>query len=191
MSRGGLKLAHALAVFDVDVEGKTCLDVGSSTGGFTNVLLTHGAAKVFAVDIGTDQLHPKIRSNERVTVMEQTDARTLTLPEAPDIIVCDASFISATKVLETPLTLAAPKAHLITLVKPQFEVGKAGIGKGGIVKSEDLALKALIDVSIWVEEQGWRVLARDTSPITGGSGNTEYLLHAVKNMDTSDVNSPR
>lgn len=183
VSRGGLKLDHALNVFDVDVSGKTALDVGSSTGGFTDVLLSRGAAKVFAVDVGTGQLHPKIKDNSRVVSWESTDARNLRADQfdpLPDVIVCDASFISAMKVLETPLRIAAKGADLITLVKPQFEVGRSGIGKGGIVKSEDLALQALDDVKDWVTIQGWTVKATDTSPITGGSGNREFLLHAVK-----------
>jgi len=183
VSRGGLKLDHALTVFDVSVEGKTCLDVGSSTGGFTDVLLARGAAKVYAVDVGTDQLHAKLKNDPRVVSWETTDARNLRtdmFDPVPTVIVCDASFISATKVLATPLSFAAPGAQLITLVKPQFEVGKEGIGKGGIVKLESLALQALSDVSAWVTAQGWQVLKTDTSPIKGGSGNTEYLLWARK-----------
>jgi len=183
VSRGGLKLDHALTVFDVSVSGKTCLDVGASTGGFTDVLLSYGAAKVYAVDVGKAQLHPKLKDDARVISWESTDARNLTANQfdpAPEIIVCDASFISAMKVLETPLKIAAKGADLITLVKPQFEVGRSGIGKGGIVKSEDLALQALDDIKDWVSRQGWTVIGTDNSPITGGSGNKEFLLHAVK-----------
>jgi len=183
VSRGGLKFDHALTVFDVNVSGKTALDVGSSTGGFTDVLLSRGALRVYAVDVGTGQLHPKIKDDARVVSWESTDARNLRADQfdpKPAIIVCDASFISAMKVLETPLNIAAKGADLITLVKPQFEVGRSGIGKGGIVKSKEAALQALEDVKDWVSIQGWRVIATDKSPITGGSGNTEFLLHAVK-----------
>ena len=183
VSRGGLKLDHALTVFDIDIFGKTALDVGSSTGGFTDVLVSRGAAKVYAVDVGTGQLHPKIKNDERVVSWESTDARILRADQfdpGPDIIVCDASFISCMKVLEIPLGIAAKGADLITLVKPQFEVGRSGIGKGGIVKSDEAALQSLEDVKDWVSIQGWTVKATDKSPITGGSGNKEFLLHAVK-----------
>jgi len=183
VSRGGLKLDHALKVFGINVSGMTALDVGASTGGFTDVLLARGAAKVYAVDVGTGQLHPRIKDDARVVSWESTDARTLRADQfepAPNIIVCDASFISCLKVLEIPLGIAAAGADLVTLVKPQFEVGRSGIGKGGIVKSQDAALQALDDVKDWVSLQGWAVRGSDTSPITGGSGNTEFLLHAVK-----------
>ena len=181
VSRGGVKLDHALRVFDVDPTGLTCLDVGASTGGFSQVLVHHGASKVFAVDVGHGQLHRELHSEPKIISMEGQDARALspkTLTPAPDLIVCDASFISAMKVLEAPLRLAAPKAELITLVKPQFEVGKINIGRGGLVKSEELGLRALDAVRHWVREQGWEVIETCPSPIKGGSGNTEYLLHA-------------
>ena len=183
VSRGGLKLVHALAEFGVDPGGKTCLDVGSSTGGFTEVLLSHHAAKVYAVDVGTGQLHRKLRGHPKIVSLESQDARDLTanhIPVPPDLIVCDASFISAMKILGVPLALAAKGANLVTLVKPQFEVGKINIGRGGLVKSEAVGLQALADVSDWVTRQGWTVIATTTSPITGGSGNTEYLLHGRK-----------
>ena len=183
VSRGGLKLVHALREFGVSPEGKLCLDVGASTGGFSQVLIKNGARKVYAVDVGREQLHPKLRDVPEIISMEQTDARDLKgsdFEAAPQLIVCDASFISAMKVLEVPLALAAPSAELITLVKPQFEVGKAGIGRGGIVASESLALQSLSDVAAWVSAQGWEVIATCLSPIKGGSGNTEYLLHARK-----------
>lgn len=181
VSRGGLKLAHALEEFDVDPTGKTCLDVGASTGGFCDVLLSKDAAHVYAIDVGQSQLHERLQGLASITSMERRDARTLTKDDfdsPPQLIVCDASFISAMKVLDIPMSLAAPKAELITLVKPQFEVGKSGIGRGGIVKSESLALQSLSDVSAWVSSQGWNVVATCASPIKGGSGNTEYLLYA-------------
>ena len=181
VSRGGVKLAHALDVFGVNVSGKICLDVGASTGGFTDVLLQGGARHIYAVDVGHDQLHARLQGQDRITSLEGCDARVLTsaqIPQAPNIIVCDASFISAMKILPVPLSLAAPRADLITLVKPQFEVGRAGLGRGGLVKDPSLAKRALLDIEQWVENQGWSVLATDCSPITGGDGNREYLLHA-------------
>ncbi|MEE9347945.1 MAG: TlyA family RNA methyltransferase [Robiginitomaculum sp.] len=184
VGRGGVKLAAALKSFAVNPNGLTCLDIGASTGGFTDVLLTGGARHVFAVDIGTAQLHDKIRGDSRVTVMEQTDARLLKPSDfnAPiDLIVCDASFISATKVLGMPMELASPKAQMVVLVKPQFEVGKGGLGKGGIVRDPEVARDALSIVASWVAAQGWRVIADCNSPIKGRSGNIEFLLHARKN----------
>jgi len=183
VSRGGLKLAHGLEVFNVDVAGRICLDVGSSTGGFTEVLLSEGAVKVYAVDVGQGQLHKKLRGHHKIISMEKTDARTLTaemFSPLPDVIVCDASFISAAKVLETSLEFAARNTHLVTLVKPQFEVGKDNIGRGGLVKDPALGHKALDDFGAWLRCMGWKVLATDISPVTGGDGNTEYLLHACK-----------
>ena len=183
VSRGGLKLTKALEVFQVDPSSKVCLDVGASTGGFTDVLLKAGAAHVYAVDVGTAQLHSRLRSDERVTSMENTDARALCAHDflqQPELLVCDASFISVTKVLSAVLSIPNAGAQLVTLVKPQFEVGKAGIGKGGIVKSESNALIALSDVSAWITQQGWHVVGTMDSPIKGGSGNCEYLLYAVK-----------
>ena len=183
VSRGGVKLAHALEFFGVNPTGRTALDVGASTGGFSHVLVMRGAAKVYAVDVGHGQLHASLHSETKIISMEGQDARTLTAEQfnpLADLIVCDASFISATKVLETPMRLAPQGADLITLVKPQFEVGKHNIGRGGLVKSEELGLRALDSVRLWTQEQGWRVIATDASPIKGGSGNTEYLLHAIK-----------
>ena len=183
VSRGGLKLAHALEHFGVDPSGKPCLDVGASTGGFTDVLISKGALRVYAVDVGHSQLHESLKSNPKIISMESRDARGLTLDDfsaPPDLIVCDASFISATKVLASALALAASGAELVTLVKPQFEVGKSGIGKGGLVKSKSLSQHALVDVSAWVAALGWHVQSTCDSPIKGGSGNHEYLLHAVK-----------
>jgi len=181
VSRGGIKLEHALNFFDVDPTGLTCLDVGASTGGFSQVLASRGAAKIYAVDVGHGQLHADLKNEPKIISMEGQDARALSAKDilpAPRLIVCDASFISAMKVLEAPLRLAAPDAHLITLVKPQFEVGKANIGRGGLVKSEELGLRALDTVRHWVRDQGWDVVETCPSPIKGGSGNTEYLLYA-------------
>ena len=181
VSRGGVKLAYALKHFDVSAKDKICLDIGASTGGFSEVLYENGAAKIYAVDVGHSQLHPSLQKMPRLISMEGTDARNLTgdnFDAPPQLIVCDASFISAMKVLDVPLKLAAEGAELITLVKPQFEVGKSGLGKGGLVKSEALALQALSDVSAWVKAQGWSAIKTCASPIIGGSGNTEYLLHA-------------
>lgn len=183
VSRGGIKLAHALSEFGVNPLGKICLDVGASTGGFSDVLITRGALKVYAVDVGHSQLHTKLKSNPDIISMEARDARQLEhcdFTSPPELIVCDASFISAMKVLETPLKLAAPKAELITLVKPQFEVGKSGLGRGGLVKAADLSEQALKDVSGWVNSQGWIIKGSCDSPIKGGSGNHEYLLYAVR-----------
>jgi len=183
VSRGGLKLEHALKVFNVNPSGKMCLDVGASTGGFTEVLIKNGALKVYAVDVGHGQLHSSLKSNPAIISMESRDGRQLTSSDfeaPPNLIVCDASFISAVKVLKTPLSLAARRAELITLVKPQFEVGKSGIGRGGLVKSEQLSRQALADVSDWVESEGWALKGRCDSPIKGGSGNHEYLLYAAR-----------
>lgn len=183
VSRGGLKLAHALSEFGVDVSGRTALDIGASTGGFTDVLLQNGARHVYAVENGHGQLHPTLQNHANITSLENTDARTLTadmFDPRPTLIVCDASFIALSKVLPAALSLVGTGAHLITLVKPQFEVGKAGIGKGGLVKSEADALMALSDVSAFISGVGWHVRATTDSPIKGGSGNHEYLLHAVK-----------
>ena len=187
VSRGGLKLAGALKTFGVDPSGKICLDIGASTGGFTDVLLRAGAAHVYAVDVGHGQLHESLQARDDVTMMENTDARDLRAVDflnTPNMVVCDASFISLAKLLGPAMAIPAAGAQLITLVKPQFEVGKAAVGKGGIVSSEVEALQALSDVSAWVTAQGWHVDATTDSPIKGGSrggqGNKEFLLYAVK-----------
>jgi len=184
VSRGGLKLDHGFAHFGFDVVGSIALDVGSSTGGFTDVLLTRGAAKVYAVDVGTNQLAWKLRQDPRVIVHEQTNARTLDaniIPEPIDIVVCDASFISLTKVLEAPLKLAKPGAKLVALVKPQFEAGREEVGKGGVVRDPDVHERVCAQAKDWVVSQGWTVLGVTPSPITGPEGNVEFLLGAVKN----------
>ena len=184
VSRGGIKLDHGLTHFDFDVGGAVALDVGSSTGGFTDVLLSHGAAKVYAVDVGTNQLAWKLRQDSRVIVHEQTNARNLTnaiIPEPIDIVVCDASFIGLAKVLEAPLKLAKPGAKLVALVKPQFEAGREEVGKGGVVRDPIVHDRVCTQAKGWVESQGWAVLGVTPSPITGPEGNVEFLLGAVKN----------
>jgi 23S rRNA (cytidine1920-2'-O)/16S rRNA (cytidine1409-2'-O)-methyltransferase len=185
VSRGGQKLDHALAAFDWDVTGARALDVGASTGGFTDVLLTRGAAHVVAVDVGHGQLAWKLRSDDRVTVMERVNARHLeaaALPYAPDLIVCDASFIGLAKVLATPLALAAPDARLVALVKPQFEAGRDEIGKGGVVRDPAVHARVVAQARDWAEGQGWRTLDPVQSPITGPEGNVEYLLGAIRSQ---------
>lgn len=184
VSRGGIKLAHALDEFAIDVTDAVAMDVGSSTGGFTDVLLTNGAARVYAVDSGTNQLAWKLRQDERVIVHEQTSARILTeshIPEPIDIIVCDASFISLAKVLETPLTFAKTGAQIIALIKPQFEAGRGEVGKGGVVRDEAIHARVCAEVQMWLVEKNWTVRGLTTSPITGPQGNVEFLIWAQKN----------
>lgn len=181
VSRGGIKLAHGLDHFGWDVAGAVAIDVGSSTGGFTDVLLTRGAARVYAVDSGTNQLAWKLRQDPRVVVLEQTSARVLTadhIPEPVDVIVCDASFIGLAKVLERPLAFARPAARLLALVKPQFEAGRDEVGKGGVVRDPAIHARVCDDVAGWVVAQGWAVVGVTPSPITGPEGNVEFLLAA-------------
>lgn len=183
VSRGGIKLAHGLDHFGWDVKGVVAIDVGSSTGGFTDVLLSRGAARVYAVDSGTNQLAWKLRQDPRVIVHEQTSARILTethIPEAVDLIVCDASFIGIAKVLDVPLGFAKPAARVMTLVKPQFEAGREEVGKGGVVRDPAVRQRVCDDVAGWFEASGWRVEGVSESPITGPEGNVEYLLAAVR-----------
>ena len=183
VSRGGIKLEHGLEHFGFDVTGAVALDVGSSTGGFTDVLLSRGAAKVYAVDVGTNQLAWKLRQDPRVVVHEQTNARHLDgsiVPEAVDIVVCDASFISLAKVLEAPLKLAKPGARLIALVKPQFEAGREDVGKGGVVRDPAVHERVCGEAQAWVQSQGWSVMGVTPSPSPGPEGNVEFLLGAVK-----------
>ena len=183
VSRAGLKLAHALDVFEIDPAGHHCLDIGASTGGFTDVLLARGAARVIAVDVGRDQLHPKLQDDPRVVSLEATDARVLTadlIETPPQIIVCDASFISLHKLLAVPLSLAAVGATLVVLFKPQFEVGREHVGKGGIVSNLAMVETAEAAFVDWLAEQAWRVEGRADSPIKGGDGNAERLIYAVK-----------
>ncbi len=179
VSRGGIKLAHAIDHFGLDPAGVTAMDIGSSTGGFTDVLLSKGAVHVFAVDSGTNQLAWKLRQDPRVTVLEQTSARLLT-PELIDRpcswVVCDASFISLAKVLEVPLKLAAPQCRLVALIKPQFEVGRSEVGKGGVVRDPALHARVCDEVRGWLEGLGWQVQGIVESPIKGPEGNVEFLI---------------
>jgi 23S rRNA (cytidine1920-2'-O)/16S rRNA (cytidine1409-2'-O)-methyltransferase len=182
VSRGGLKLAAALDAFGLDPKGRIALDIGASTGGFTEVLLERGGERVFAVDVGRDQLHPKLRDDARVVVLEGTDARHLnaSIIKGPvRAIVADVSFISLTKALPAALHLAAPSAWLVALVKPQFEAGREAVGKGGIVRDAEARGKAVAEVRAFIERApGWKVFAEMPSPILGGSGNEEVLIGA-------------
>jgi len=184
VGRGALKLDHALTLWPIAVEGRVVLDVGASTGGFTEVCLERGAAKVFAVDVGQGQMHPRVAADPRVVVLEQTDARTLTadiITEPPKLIVCDVSFIGLAKALPTALDLAPPGADLVALIKPQFEAdGPSGHGKKGVIKDPEAHVAAVSGVTDWLESIGWSVHATAESPITGGDGNVEFLLWAVK-----------
>lgn len=183
VSRGGIKLAHALDHFALDPAGGTAMDIGSSTGGFTDVLLSKGAEHVFAVDSGTNQLAWKIRQDQRVTVLEQTSARILTpaqIDRPCGWVVCDASFISLRKVLEVPLNLATQQCHLVALIKPQFEVGREEVGKGGVIRDEKLHARVCEEVSEWLTGIGWQVDGVVRSPITGPEGNVEFLIHAAR-----------
>ena len=184
VSRGGLKLEKGLKHFEVDVSGKIAIDVGASTGGFTDVLLTNGADHVYAVDVGRGQLAWKLRGDDRVSVLEKTNARYLTeaeIPNPPDIVVCDASFISLKTVLLASLNLAANGAHLIALIKPQFEVGKDNVGKGGVVRDPELHQQVCDDIADWLNGlEVWSVDGITESPIKGPEGNVEFLIHAVK-----------
>ena len=184
VSRGGLKLAHGLDRFAIDPEGLVCLDIGASTGGFTDVLLSRGAARVFAVDVGHGQLAWKLRNDPRVVVLERTNARRLTgmeVPEPIDLVTCDASFIGLETVLPAPLALTAPGARLVALIKPQFEVGKGQVGTGGVVRDPELHEEVCARIEAWLGAQaGWRVLGLTESPILGPEGNKEFLIAAVR-----------
>ena len=181
VSRGGVKLAHGLAHFGWEVSGTVAIDVGSSTGGFTDVLLTGGVVRVYAIDSGTNQLAWKLRQDARVIVLEQTSARILTpaqVPEPVDLIVCDASFIGLSKVLERPLSFAKPDARLMALIKPQFEAGRDAVGKGGVVRDPAVHAAVCTEVATWIASQGWVVDGIVESPITGPEGNVEFLIAA-------------
>lgn len=184
VSRGGMKLAAAFDHFgDFSATGAVAIDVGASTGGFTDVLLREGAERVYAVDVGHGQLDWSLRNDDRVVVLEKTNARHLTaelIPEVPDIIVCDASFISLKKVLPASMALARPGAWLAALIKPQFEVGRGQVGKGGVVRDPLLHQEVQDDISTWLdEEMGWQVRGIVPSPITGPEGNREFVIVAV------------
>jgi 23S rRNA (cytidine1920-2'-O)/16S rRNA (cytidine1409-2'-O)-methyltransferase len=182
VSRGGVKLAHALDEFAIDPTGAVALDIGASTGGFTDVLLARGARRVYAVDVGHGQLAWKLRQDARVIVLERTNARHLTtaeVPEAPDLVVCDASFIGLDRVLPAALGLAAPGAQLVALIKPQFEVGPERVGKGGVVRDPALHREVCDRIVAWLDGRpGWRVAGLTESPIRGPEGNVEFLVHA-------------
>jgi 23S rRNA (cytidine1920-2'-O)/16S rRNA (cytidine1409-2'-O)-methyltransferase len=182
VSRGGVKLAEALNHFRFDPVGRICLDVGASTGGFTEVLLAHGAERVYAVEVGHDQMHPRLRSDSRVTLFEKTDIRALqpgSLPVAPDLVVIDVSFISLKAVLPAALSMAAPRMDLIALIKPQFEVGRRAI-KRGVVRDPEAHAVVCADISQFVRSLGCRVVGVIPSPIAGGDGNVEFLIGAVR-----------
>jgi 23S rRNA (cytidine1920-2'-O)/16S rRNA (cytidine1409-2'-O)-methyltransferase len=181
VSRAALKLEAALDAFGVDPAGRTCLDIGASTGGFVEVLLERGAARVVAVDVGRDQLHASLRGDPRVVSLEQTDARELTadmIGEPPSLVTCDASFIALEKVLARPLSLAAPGAELVALFKPQFQVGRAHVGKGGIVSDPAAVEAAKAGLRDWLAAEGWTIEGWTESPIRGGDGNLEHLVLA-------------
>lgn len=184
VGRAALKLDHALTLWPVAVEGRVVLDVGASTGGFTEVCLERGAAHIYAVDVGQGQMHPAVAADPRVVNLEKADARNLTpdiIDRSPELIVCDVSFIGLAKVLPTPLSLAAPGADLITLVKPQFEMDNRGeVGRKGVVRDAEARAAALERAVAWLDEQGWTVRETADSPITGGDGNREYLVWATR-----------
>ena len=187
VSRGGLKLAHALSHFSLDPTGAIAIDVGASTGGFTDVLLAHGVAKVYAVDVGHGQLAWKLRNDPRVVVLERTNARHLSakeIPEPVDWVVCDASFIGLETVLPAALSLTKPNAIAIALIKPQFEVGPARVGKGGVVRDPALHQEVCDRIRAWFERQaGWSVLGIVESPILGPEGNREFLIAARRSAN--------
>ncbi len=182
VSRGGVKLAHALDHFGLDPAGHIALDIGASTGGFTDVLLQKGAAKVYAVDVGQGQLAWSLRQDPRVVALERCNARYLTsqeVPEPPGFVTCDASFIGLATVLPAALALAAQGARLVALIKPQFEAGKGKVGKGGVVRDPELHAEICRRISDWLAEQpGWEVIGVTESPIRGPEGNIEFLIAA-------------
>lgn len=183
VSRGGMKLAKALAEYGVSPQDQVVVDVGASTGGFTDVLLTHGAAKVYAIDVGYGQLHEKLRQDARVINREKTNARSLTAADFDDpldALVCDASFISLKTVLPSLMQAIRPGGWMVALIKPQFEVGKENVGKGGVVRDAGLHRQVCDAIADWTGEQGWQVQGITESPITGPSGNVEFLIYAVK-----------
>lgn len=187
VSRGGIKLKHAIDHFGLDATGRVCIDVGASTGGFTDVLLQHGAAKVYAVDVGEGQLDWRLRNDPRVVVLEKTNARHLgatQIPQGVDAVVCDASFIGLQTVLPAALGMVRPGAFAVALIKPQFEVGRERVGKGGVVR--DAALHEEVCLRIrdwWAGLPGWRVLGIEPSPILGPEGNREFLIAAEYGRD--------
>ncbi len=188
VSRAALKLIAGLDAGQIDVAGKTCLDIGSSTGGFTEVLLKHGASKVFAVDVGHDQLVEPLRSDPRVALFEDFNARDLTRAEVPDqvdLLVCDISFVSIEKVLAAPLALCRPGAEAVLLFKPQFEVGREHVGKGGIVTNEEAVGEAKLRIALFLRREGWHFVTEAPSPIAGGDGNHEIALVVTRQDETT------
>ncbi|MEO1151953.1 MAG: TlyA family RNA methyltransferase [Pseudomonadota bacterium] len=194
VSRGGVKLAHALDHYRIDPAGQVCLDLGASTGGFTDVMLRRGVAHVYAVDVGRGQLHASLVEEPRVTNLEATHANLLSpalVPQAPSLIVCDVSFISMRKVLGFAMALCAPGASLVSLIKPQFELGPDHIGRGGIVRAGEAEIVAMLnDVSAWLTAQGWTPRPVIDSPIKGGDGNQEFLIAADHSAPGPDQRKP-
>ncbi|MGH7014203.1 MAG: TlyA family RNA methyltransferase [Stellaceae bacterium] len=195
VSRGGVKLAHALDHFKIDPRGLVALDVGASTGGFTDALLRCGATRVYAVDVGFGQFAWSLRNDPRVALLERVNARHLTaaqVPEPVDLVVCDASFIGLETVLPAPLALAKPRARLVALIKPQFEVGPKRVGKGGVVRDRDLHREVCDRIAAWLASQDWRVLGIVESPIRGPEGNVEFLVAAERGpRSTAAAQTPR
>jgi 23S rRNA (cytidine1920-2'-O)/16S rRNA (cytidine1409-2'-O)-methyltransferase len=190
VSRGGIKLAHGLDHFGIDPAGMVALDIGASTGGFTDVLLRRGAARVYAVDVGHGQLDWRLRNESKVVVLERINARHLNrdlIPEPVDLVVADVSFISLKLALPAALQLTRPNACLIALIKPQFEVGKGEVGKGGVVRDAALHDRVCADIARWLEDQRWRVLGTTPSPIVGPKGNREFLIAARWDFERSNV----
>ena len=184
VSRGGLKLAHGLAEFNLSTKDCMCMDVGSSTGGFTDVMLQNGATRVYAVDVGRGQLAWKLRSDDRVVVLEKTNARHLTseiIPDPLDFISCDASFIGLKTLLPASLELARPGAHLLSLIKPQFEVARHEVGEKGVIRDPELHKFVCDTIKFWLDGlPDWTVLGLTQSPIKGPEGNIEFLIAAHK-----------
>lgn len=193
VSRGGLKLEKAVSVFDLKLSGRICMDVGSSTGGFTDCMLQNGAAKVYSVDVGYGQLDWKLRNDPRVVCMEKTNIRYLTpdaLEERPDFVSVDVSFISLTKVLNVVYELTAEKAGVVSLIKPQFEAGRGSVGKKGVVRDPAVHEETIIRVAHFARETGFAIAGLDFSPVKGPEGNIEYLLYLIKDgEETVDVDS--
>jgi 23S rRNA (cytidine1920-2'-O)/16S rRNA (cytidine1409-2'-O)-methyltransferase len=182
VSRGGEKLAHALEHFEVKAAGRICLDVGASTGGFTDCLLQRGATRVYAVDVGTGQLDARLRNDDRVEVMERSNARALdrrVFAEPPSLAVIDVSFISLEKVLPSVMGVMAPRGEVIALVKPQFEAGREAVGKGGVVRDPAQHRAVVARLARYAVLRGWHVLGVTASPLRGPKGNREFFLHVA------------